>query len=231
MKYNYLSNSSKPYLSLDIEKYKALEPDLIKINSIFDDGILKKNLYKYFKEDFSDISFHLQLLRNEYNKKYGFFLISEDFLSTSSLLLKNKRVLEVGAGSGFLSYCLQKNGIDITAIDLKVKNNNYGFEKNYTNIIQANASDYLSKYNHYDTIIMSWPNYQTSFAHDVLSKMKSGQRLIYIGEGYGGCTANDDFFDLLSSKVNIDAEQTKLLQKNSYSWPCIHDNIEVYVIK
>ncbi len=231
MKHDYLLKSLKPYISIDQEKYKALEPTLLKINSLFEDGILKKELYKNFTEDFSDISFFLQVLRGEYTKKFGFFLISEDFLSTTSNFLKNKKVLEVGAGTGFLSYCLQKNEVNVTPIDLKIKKNLYGFEKTYTNILEEEAVKHLKKNNDYDTIIMSWPNYQTKFAQDVLSNMNIGQTLIYIGEGYGGCTADDNFFDLLAEKCEIQTAITDDIQKNSYSWPCIHDKVEVYTIK
>ncbi len=231
MKHNHIPEVIKPYISMDVDKYKLLEPNLLQINSLFEDGILKNNLYKYFAEDFSDISFYLQMLRSEYTKKFGFFLISEDFISVTSELLQNNKVLEVGAGSGFLSYCLQKNGVDITPIDLKIDNNNYGFEQTYTEIIQINAVDYIKKNNNYDTIIMSWPNYQNPFAYNVLKQMKKGQQLIYIGEGYGGCTADDKFFKLLQDRAFINNDLTSKLKQNSYSWPCIHDEVESYIIK
>ncbi len=230
MKYNYLEKSLKAYVSINQERYQLLEPTLLKINSLFEEGILKKELYEYFTEDFSDISFFLQMLRKDYIEKFGFFLVSEDFLSVTTNFLKNKKVLEVGAGSGFLSHCFQKNGIDITPIDLKVNNNSYGFEQKYTNIFEEEASKHLRN-NNYDVVIMSWPNYKTNFAYNVLSNMSKGQNLIYIGEDYGGCTANDQFFELLKDKCEIQIEITEDIQENSYSWPCIHDKVKIYQIK
>ncbi len=230
MKHSILEKSLKPYIFINQEQYKLLEPSLLKINSLFEDGILKKELYQYFKEDFSEISFYLQMLRGEYTKKFGYYLVSEDFLSVTSNFLKNKNVLEAGAGSGFLSHSLQKNGINITPIDIKVKKNSYGFEHTYTNIIEEEAAKHL-KSNKYDTVIMSWPNYQTNFAYNVLFDMSIGQTLIYIGESWGGCTANDQFFELLEDKCEIQRKVTTDIQKNSYSWPCIHDQVTVYQVK
>ena len=82
-----------------------------------------------------------------------------------------------------------------------------------------------------DVVILSWPDYDTSFASQILEKMKPGQTLIYIGEGYGGCTGDDNFFNLLEEKTSLNNEITEKLQEHSLSWSGVHDTWYVYNIK
>lgn len=215
------------------DRYTKHEPILLEINnSLFKDGILKKEFYQHFQNNYSDLSFFVQTLRSAYTKEYGFFLVNEKFLDTSKELLQNKNVLEVGAGTGFLSKCLLEQQINITPIDLKVNNNLYGFENKYCDILEIDAIKYLkNNFGKHDTIIMSWPNYDNDFAKNVLKQLKSGQTLIYIGESYGGCTANDKFFELLESKAILDLPTTEAFQSGSVSWPGIHDKVYAYKIK
>ncbi len=219
------------YKKINPEQYMELEPTLLKITNSLENGILTKEISNYFDNSFNEVSFYLSLLREDYVHKFGFFLINENFLEVSKEMLLDHKILEVGAGSGFLSFNLQKNNIDITPIDLKVTKNSYGFHKKYTDIIETNAVDYLKKEGiNYDTVIMSWPNYNTSFGHDVLKNMKKNQTLIYIGESCGGCTADDKFFELLDKKANLNQELTDKFSESSISWPGIHDRIHVFEI-
>ncbi len=230
-KNNHISELLSIYKIIDPNLYEELEPTLLNINPLFENGILKKEQYQYFNNQLNDFSFYLSFLRAEYNKKFGFFLVNEDFLSLSSNYLKNKKICEVGAGTGFLSKCFIELGLDITAIDLKVKNNSYGFSQTFTEILEVNAVDYLRKNsNQYDTILMSWPNYDNDFAFNVLKQMSKGQELIYIGEGYGGCTGNDAFHEMLNEKCFLEKYSTEQFSKCSYSWPGIHDSVYVYKI-
>lgn len=220
------------FKSIDEDRYTKHEPTLMKINSsLFENGILNKELYSYFENDFSDLSFFIQTLRDSYVKDFGFFLVTEDFLDVSKNFLSNKHVLEVGAGTGFLSNCLHNNGINITSIDLETTNNKYGFQKMHHNIIEGDAVKYLKKnLKSYSTVLMSWPNYSNDFAYNILKVMEPNQSLIYIGESFGGCTANDKFFNLLEKKAKINVTATENYQANHVSWPCIHDKVYVYDI-
>jgi hypothetical protein len=52
----------------------------------------------------------------------------------------------------------------------------------------------------YDTFLCIWPPYNKPLAYNVFKKfleLNNVKTFIYIGEGYGGCTADDDFFDLI----------------------------------
>lgn len=47
-----------------------------------------------------------------------------------------------------------------------------------------------------DVLLLSWPPYWNDLAEDSLRSFR-GKRLVYIGERWGGCTATDEFFNLL----------------------------------
>ena len=72
-------------------------------------------------------------------------------------------------------------------------------------------------------LLLSWPPYDKPLATDAL-KAFPGDTLIYIGEGAGGCCADDDFFDLLDREW---VEDETLWNKHP-SWSGINDCITVY---
>ena len=230
----------KNELDKKIELYKSIMPDLsesfdeslIKLKDLISIGILQQSNYDLFKNNDHNFNLNMALgyFREEYIRQYGFFIVSDNFINIMKEHFFESKILEVGAGSGFLSYCLQNEGIQITPTDKKIEENNYGFKQTYTEIIETDSVNFLKKNPHYDTILMSWPNYNSNFADNVLKHMSPGQTLIYIGEGYGGCTANDNFYDRLESKAQLDTELTNKFSSANFSWFGIHDKIRVYKI-
>ena len=53
----------------------------------------------------------------------------------------------------------------------------------------------------------------------------------YLTEDKYGCTANDNFFDLLESKAVLNSQLTDELNESHDSWPGVHDSWSVYTIK
>lgn len=74
----------------------------------------------------------------------------------------------------------------------------------------------------YEAMLLCWPPYDSPMAFDALSAFR-GQYLFYIGEGAGGCTADDDFFDLLDEKWEL-----VTICEDFYSWAGIRDNLHLY---
>lgn len=226
-----------------IKRHSSMMPDLnnnlsnelIKIKSLLKTGVLTKDCYDLFEKQNQnnfELNLSLMMFRDLYIHNYGFFIVSEDFLEKSVKFFSDSKILEVGAGSGFLSACLQGYGIDVTPTDLHTENNDYGFTQMHTNVLQKDSIDYLKINNDkFDTVLMSWPDYCSTFAYDVLKNMKSGQTLIYIGESEGGCTANDNFFYSLQHSAKLMNLKTKEFNKNSFSWFGIHDHVNIYKIK
>jgi hypothetical protein len=70
-------------------------------------------------------------------------------------------------------------------------------------------------------LMIIWPPYGRPVARDSLANFR-GDRLVYIGEPRGGCTASDAFFDLLADEWSDDGEM--LIE----SWSCLDDRIFFY---
>jgi hypothetical protein len=164
-------------------------------------------------------------IRDKYIKEVGFPIYTTELIDELVIILSKHKVVEVGCGTGFLSYTLQNNCVDITAID--DLSGRYCHEDfvwpRYTNIINADATEYdLSPF---DAVIMSWPDYESPFACKIAQKLTHNQFLIYQGEGEGGCTGDDDFFHLVNNEFRRIEHS---LNEATIQFHGIHDNWVIY---
>ena len=176
----------------------------------------------YFDGDYKtkiDTILGSTMLRFEY-VKYCFPILSHEFITDLSNFCKGyKNIVEIGCGRGWMSYWLKKYGTELESVDnMKWPT----FDDYFDFVIDDDAIEYV-KNNNNDLIIMSWPDYQSSFAYDVWENMTEHQTLIYIGEGYGGCTADDKFHTAVQ-KYEIETT----LNENFRSFFAIHDKVFVY---
>ena len=201
------------------------------IKDMLTTGLVPEELDEFFvsgySRTYSSGSFALMSVRETYIHNFGFFLLNDKLLDMLSCEFEGDKIIEVGAGSGWLSYNLQQRGLNVIPVDCNLSDNHYNFKKLYTDIVEDKAEDFILK-NKYDTILMSWPDLGSDFAHTILDLMPKNKTLIYIGESEGGCTANDDFFGLLNSKCTLLEKKTKRIQRHVKQWAGIHDQIQVY---
>ena len=90
----------------------------------------------------------------------------------------NVKMVEIGAGMGFLAYFLRHYGLDVIATD------DYSWMKDktpYTEVLKMNYEESLIKYNP-DVLIVCWG------ASPIPIELFKGEYYIYIGELPGGCT-------------------------------------------
>ena len=179
---------------------------------------------EYPKERMGGSSMGLLFARDQYVAEYGFVLLTQECVDALAGVLSGKRALEVGAGTGFLSHCLAEKGVSIVAQDVARPGDNfYGFQKTWKLDKIGPFEDSVTP--EYDAIILSWPCLGSSFAFEVASAMSSGQILIYQGEGPGGCTAADDFFDYTGGEGWLVREDdTNRLNEFHYRFPAINDH-------
>lgn len=202
------------------------------IEKMLKTGFIKKEIFEHNKFGMENIAIHM--IRELYVQHYGFVAINENFVNDLSSVIENERVLEVGAGTGFLAKNLQDKGINLIAVDNAISDmekyeNTYGFRKTFTNIIETDAIIYLKEnFNNFDTILMVWPPMGESLSSEILKEMKSGQKLIYIGEGIGGCTGNETFFKLLNKQYIKNQELSKIANQNYLRFPMIKDHVSIY---
>lgn len=151
------------------------------------------------------------------NFSWAFITIKE--LKTLSKIIGDKPVLSIGSGYAFIEKGLQLLGVNIIPTD------SYVYPKTdvvhtWTGVEVLNHNEALAKYNT-DILYMSWPTYDDPYAFEAL-KLFKGNLLIYIGEPYQGCTADDDFYDLLEDEWNC-KEEIEIT-----NWYSIHDSIFIY---
>lgn len=185
-----------------------------------------KTLPRYVdvKNECREFMMHSFYARDVYTQTYGFPLITAEVVTELASHLKGKNVLELAAGSGYLSSLLQQRGIQVKVTDnFNWANGNYGsWKKPFTEVESIDALKAIEKYgDDYDVVLLSWPPYDNPLAHQILLRcLEKNLDMIYIGEDIGGCTADDDFFDLVEEKCTCDFVSDYYIPFNT-----IHDNI------
>lgn len=167
-------------------------------------------------------------LRTKTIPKFSFAIPTAHVLSSIS---KYSPILEVGSGTGYWAYELSKLKVDIIATDPEPYSDIY-LEKDitpssWTSVQQINACDAIFEHGKGRVLMMCWPSLEVSWPKEALIQYRvlSGRALIYIGEGDGGCTADDEFHEILSQDWLL----TKQIEMRQ--WQGIHDNCYIYVAK
>ena len=180
----------------------------------------------YPNEMVNNLNMDRYTLRSDFIKTIGFTLISNDWIKPLSQWIGNRKCLEVMTGTGSLSFALQQQDINIIATDnfSWEGNSNWNDNENYwTEIEHIDAIEAVEKYGKdIDIIIMSWP-YMDDTAHRILQSMREVNPnciMIFIGEGMGGCTADDEFFESIQEIEDTEFEQAV---SNFKQWWGIHD--------
>jgi len=174
-----------------------------------DDTILLANLLTGFKK------------RTRARKRYGFAILTAEAIEQ---LKPYAPFVEVGSGNGYWAYEMQKRGIEIVPTDpTPLKTSRYKFNKQWTDIKILTATRAVNRYRK-RTLLMVWPCYNQPWAYEALKAYK-GNILVFCGEAHGGCTADNDFYKLLSKEwkatTNIDILR----------WPALYDYMCVYTRK
>lgn len=201
------------------------------------DPIFDKQIIDEFPKEFSDIGIfsrerHAEpsvtmTIRHQYIRQAGFGIITKKLADTLAKFLKDKQCLEIMAGKAVLSKALQDRGIDIIATD------NFSWESQnndpWTTVEHIEAGDAIRKYKNVDYILASWMpmDIHSKRLIRMIRKYNPDVRLIIIGEDWGGCTANDDWFERVEV---VESGSFYEVYKESSSWYGIHDRIELYTV-
>ena len=148
--------------------------------------------------------------RQECLKKYSFAIPDEEAIEKIS---KYSPIIEIGAGSGYWSFLLKEAGVDVEAYD----DGSWGWDTTWTTVLEGGPDTPMGNRN----LFLCWPNYSTPFAYNCLKNFK-GKYFIYIGEGSGGCTGDDDFHGYLDKNFKL-IDDYELPQ-----WFGIHDRLCIF---
>jgi hypothetical protein len=91
---------------------------------------------------------------------------------------------------------------------------------------RIDSLEYMRRNPGVDMYILSWPMYDSPLAYRIWRRMHPGQELLYIGEGKGGCTANDAFFGAVEGHR---VEDTWGLDDSFDRFVGMHDRPKLYI--
>jgi hypothetical protein len=155
-------------------------------------------------------------------------------------------VVEIGAGGGYWAMLLQQRGVDVVAFDPvpPPEKSNWHSGRAWTAVHQGSHTTVASYPTR--TLLLCWPSYDESWPAQAL-EIYRGDALIYIGEGPGGCTADDRFhallgqspcwhhdddYNKLSCPDDCPAKVTPLFEEIEDvaipQWAGLHDRLMVY---
>jgi hypothetical protein len=156
------------------------------------------------------------------------------------------RVVEVGAGTGYWAWQLSQRGVDVVAYDKAppdMEPNDWhchryddvrpvGTRETWHPVLRGDGPS-VSAVHSDRTLFLCWPPYGDEMAADTLAAY-SGDRLVYIGEGYGGCTGDGRFHAMLGDRYDEDEPQyppaswREVATHRPVQWWGLHDWISVY---
>lgn len=139
-------------------------------------------------------------IRDEFIAQFGFAILSEPAIEA---IRAHAPIVEVGAGCGYWSYELRQAGIEVVATEPE-PGTKWGSIprawKPWLEMEKLSGREAVLKYpNH--SLLMCWPSLNDDWPFVTLGVFQ-GSTVLYVGEGDGGCTADDKFHELLDSKFN-----------------------------
>lgn len=165
-------------------------------------------------------------IRQEIVAKSSWFLATEEQISYLANVLRDKNVIEIAAGTGYLATALRSSGVRrYRAIDSRQshytkRSINYGVE--YLAFEELSPLELHT----YDAVLLTWPPYADPLATNVVKAMREGQLLYLQGESRYGCTGDDELFDTLSTQ--FDEIKTELEDLEHPQWNGIRDQWTVW---
>ena len=212
-------------------KFRGLEDtDYLNKCSVLTENIEKlENKIIPDKWDFEQHKSFIWGRRSEVVSLYGFCLISYSWITPLSKWIGDRKCLEIMAGHGAFSFALQSVNTSIIATDSFEWENKYRtYDFNailWTDVEKIDAVSAIRKYGKdVDIIICSWPPYNEDTATKCLLEMRKVNPncvMLYIGEGQGGCTADDSFFETV--EIVEDETFDNCFNGNYTRWCGIHD--------
>jgi len=157
-------------------------------------------------------------LREVFIDRFGFAVATPDLIAA---LVSLGPVLEIGAGKGALSRLLANAGANVIATDLQPQ----GDEHSWIDVQKSEATAAIRQ-TAGRNVICSWPSLNGTWITRAARAMEPGRILIVIGEGRGGCTGSDCFFDLQGKILEPCSEV--LGGADVWRFPAIHDTASAW---
>ncbi|MER7167262.1 hypothetical protein ABT336_14480 [Micromonospora sp. NPDC000207] len=129
------------------------------------------------------------------------------------------------AGTGYWAYLLGQAGVEVVASDHQPPNettNHYHHAGvTHTRVKQDDAIKAVARRCAGWSLFLAWPPYDEPTGTNII-RAYEGDRIVYVGEGYGGCCGDDAMFELLGS------EWVQVAEHRPVQFAGIHDFVTVY---
>ncbi|BHH85868.1 hypothetical protein [Desulforhopalus sp. 52FAK] len=157
----------------------------------------------------------------------SFVLLTHEFLGALQGLCRDfTSIVELGAGIGWLGYWLSKYGIKLQASVDNKSWPDFALDHYLTTVEKMDSLEYVLLHPEVELFILAWPQ-EDDLAARIWDALQLGQRLLYIGEERDGCTADNQFFDLIHGhEVNTNA--TLAMKQSFLSFDDFHDQPYLY---
>lgn len=134
-------------------------------------------------------------------------------------------IIEMGAGNGYWASLIVGAGVKIEPYDAKPGQHHFAATPRavWYPVIDG-GPDQITVRHRDHVLLLVWPPYGGELACDALTRYLEvgGNTVVFVGEGNGGCCADDRFFDLLESRFE------EVGDASIPQWDGIHDSLIVY---
>lgn len=167
--------------------------------------------------------------RRLFTQRYGWFILTDEVAKRLSSFIKDKTVVEVFAGTGYLASHLRTLS-GLSRKEYRAYDNrgwaNYYINPTWKNVVNKNA--FMAPIKKANVVIMCWPPYDTNHGERIVKKMVSGQYLVMNGEGYGGCTGNEEMHEYVSTHFVHLEVLSEYINDDHVSFFGINDRWSIY---
>lgn len=164
------------------------------------------------------------LKRTDYVKRYSWTITDPDSVAFVAERPRG-RLVDPMAGTGYWAWVLTQAGVDVVAYDLNPPspdteaNHWHRHTATHVTIGEADAKNSVG-WHASRTLLLSWPPYE--FDASPILNAYCGDRVIYMGEDWGGCCGADAMFEAFERGWEQIAERVPV------QWDGMHDIIRVY---
>ena len=129
-------------------------------------------------------------VRAIYVRSYAWAIPNEKAIHT---ILSLGPVVEIGAGGGYWASLIKQEGGDIIAFDnwSDHKHSELKQDKHF-DVLTGDAD--VARQHPDRTLFLCWPRTDAALLALHTYAEAGGKRIVYVGEGWGGCCASEDFF-------------------------------------
>jgi len=160
--------------------------------------------------------------RMEYVKEFGWAIPDVDSIFgiaefATNGFVEDTTILEINAGKGLWAYLLQLALVPVIPTDSNP------WKDSFTRIEKMDAASAVHRFK--PKILMTiWPSYDESYATVALYDFLrfGGEKLIYVGESEGGCTADRRFHEILDKDFTVE----RVIYNPCFSG--IYDSVTLY---